>query len=216
MIAYASRTGTRRNLDALRAAGWRLMVSATGVHRTEGFPYAIDNGAWTAFVRRQPWDEAAFLALLEAHGRGADFVVVPDIVAGGLASLRLSESWLARLEGYGQRRLIAVQDGMKPTDVRPLIGPDVGIFVGGADDFKELTMGAWADLARERGSYCHVGRVNGEPRIRMCGRHGVDSFDGSNASRYAVNLPRLEAARAFWTEYGRMRLWGSPLTSRDC
>ena len=28
MIAYASRTGTRRNLAALRAAGWRLLVSA--------------------------------------------------------------------------------------------------------------------------------------------------------------------------------------------
>lgn len=45
MIGYASRTGTRRNLDALRAAGWRLMVSARGALRTEGFPYALDNGA---------------------------------------------------------------------------------------------------------------------------------------------------------------------------
>lgn len=27
-MAYASRTGTKKNLDALRAAGWGLMVSA--------------------------------------------------------------------------------------------------------------------------------------------------------------------------------------------
>ena len=39
MIGYASRTGTKRNLDALRAAGWRLLISATGVHRDEGFPF---------------------------------------------------------------------------------------------------------------------------------------------------------------------------------
>lgn len=44
MIPYTSRTGTRSTLRALRADGWHLLVSATGVHRTEGFPYAIDNG----------------------------------------------------------------------------------------------------------------------------------------------------------------------------
>jgi hypothetical protein len=77
-------------------------------------------------------------------------------------------------------------------------------------------MGRWADLARERGAYCHVGRVNTEPRIRMCGRHGVDSFDGTSASRYAVTLQKLEHARAFWTEYGRLRLWGSPMRGSDC
>lgn len=63
MIAYASRTGTRRNLDALRGAGWRLLVSATGVHRHEGFRYAIDNGAWTAYQAGTLWNESAFLRL---------------------------------------------------------------------------------------------------------------------------------------------------------
>lgn len=45
--AYASRTGTKRNLAALRAAGWGLFVSAAGVHRSEGFRFIIDNGAAT-------------------------------------------------------------------------------------------------------------------------------------------------------------------------
>jgi hypothetical protein len=60
MIAYASRTGTRRNLDALRNAEWRLMVSTRGVLRTEGFSYALDNGAWTSFQRGEPSHAAAF------------------------------------------------------------------------------------------------------------------------------------------------------------
>lgn len=45
MIPYASRTGTKRNLDAMRANGWGLLVSAKGVLRTEGFPYA-----WTTVL----------------------------------------------------------------------------------------------------------------------------------------------------------------------
>lgn len=36
MIGYASRTGTRRNLAALREADWRLLVSARGVLRIVG------------------------------------------------------------------------------------------------------------------------------------------------------------------------------------
>ena len=58
MIGYASRTGTKRNLAALRDAGWRLLVSAAG--RCEplrghaaSFAYALDNGAWSAFDARR-------------------------------------------------------------------------------------------------------------------------------------------------------------------
>ncbi|MHC5194673.1 hypothetical protein ACYSUW_13060 [Pseudomonas frederiksbergensis] len=44
MIAYASRTGTKRNLEAMRQNGWRLLVSAKGVLRTEGFKYVSTMG----------------------------------------------------------------------------------------------------------------------------------------------------------------------------
>jgi len=199
MLRYASRTGTRRNLDALRGAGWRLMISATGVHRSEGFAYAIDNGAWTAFQKKEPWNRDAFERLVDSHGEAADFIVVPDIVMGGIHSLRFSESWLLRLSRVGPRLLIAVQDGMVNQDIRPLLDVGTGIFVGGSTDWKLLTMGRWADLARECGSYCHVGRVNSRIRIRMCARFGVDSFDGSSVSRFAKNLAGLEEAAAFWS-----------------
>jgi len=72
MVGYASRTGTRRNLTALRNAGWRLLVSAKDELRTEGMRYALDNGAWSAFVQQQPFDEDAFLLAVDRLGEGAD------------------------------------------------------------------------------------------------------------------------------------------------
>jgi hypothetical protein len=192
-MAYASRTGTRRNLEALRAAGWGLMLSATGVHRTEGFErYALDNGACTAHQAGEAWDAGRFVALVDAFGLGADFVVVPDIVAGGLESLRRTEDWLPRLSGL---RLVAVQDGMQPGDVRGLIGPSVGLFLGGSTDWKLETMRSCGEVAREAGCYFHVGRVNSIRRIRLCASVGADSFDGTSASKYAVTLPKLDKAR---------------------
>lgn len=188
---YASRTGTRRNLDALRAAGWRLLVSARGVWRTEGFPYAIDNGAWTAHQKGEPFDVAAFEGLVSELGNGADWIACPDIVAGGLESLDLSVSWLPRLPGL---RLIPVQDGMALDDVRPLLGASVGLFLGGSTEWKLATMRQWGALARETGCYYHVGRVNTRRRIRMCTEAGADSCDGTSVTRFASTLPLLDAA----------------------
>ncbi len=196
LMAYASRTGTRRNLAALRSAGWGLLVSACGALRTEGFStYALDNGAWSAYRNSRPFDENAFLIAVERLGSGAQFIVVPDIVCGGLASLRFSESWLPRIDGVGRRRLLAVQNGMVPADVRGLLAADVGIFVGGDTPWKEKTLPLWGDLAREMSCYLHVGRVNTARRIRLCQLAGAMSFDGTSASRFSCTLGLLDAAR---------------------
>ena len=194
MIAYASRTGTRRNLDALRGAGWRLLVSARGVLRHEGFVYAIDNGAWTAHIRGEAFDEAAFIRALEwaaSQPSPPDWIILPDIVAGGADSLRYSLSWLARVRGPV---LLAVQDGMEPADVAPHVGGRVGLAVGGSTRWKEDTMRQWGVVAQSAGCWLHVLRVNTARRIAMCADAGADSFDGSSASRFADTLPLLTDA----------------------
>lgn len=48
MIAYASRTGTRSTLARLRAAGWRLLVSAAGELRFPGTLDKLDRATRTA------------------------------------------------------------------------------------------------------------------------------------------------------------------------
>ncbi len=201
MRAYASRTGTARNLDALRAAGWRILINAAADHRDEGFPFCIDNGAWWAHQNGKAWPEARFRELVASHGARADFVVAPDVVGGGIDSLRLSERWLSELDSINLR-LIAVQDGMAPWDVEPLLGPRIGIFVGGSTDetdprygWKWRSLPYWAHLARKRGCYLHVGRVGSARLIRECVRVGADSFDTSGPSRFAKVTRRLDTAR---------------------
>lgn len=194
-MGYASRTGTRRNLDALRAAGWRLLVSARGVWRTEGFRYALDNGAWTSHQQGEPFDAGAFRECVALLGSGADWIAVPDVVCGGLDSLRFSESWLPELAPLGVPLLVPVQNGMSASDVRPLLGPHVGVFVGGDSAWKEQSLPGWGRLAREVGCHLHVGRVNTARRIKLCAMAGADSFDGTSVSRFAVTIGPLDAAR---------------------
>jgi len=196
MEAFASRTGTKKNLFALRAAGWGLLVSAAGVHRTEGFDlYCLDNGAWTAHQSNRPWNGAEFVKIVRSLGGGASFTVAPDIVAGGIKSLELSTAWIPWLLLHTPRVLIPVQNGMEPDDVRGYLGARVGIFLGGDTAWKLGTMGQWGKVARAAGCYYHIGRVNSAKRIKACAMSGANSIDGTSATIYSKTLPMLDNAR---------------------
>lgn len=134
MICYASRTGTRRNLASLKWADWRLLLSRGETWCPPDFRYALDNGAWGDFVAGRPFDEDAFEETLDRWGSGADWIVLPDIVAGGLDSLALSIRWMNRCLSTAGLVLLAVQDGMTPADVAHIVGPSVGIFLGGSTE----------------------------------------------------------------------------------
>lgn len=193
VIPYASRTGTRRNLAELRKHGWNLLVSARGVIRSEGFSYAIDNGAWTSFQKSEPFSEEAFTRAILILGSNAEWIVVPDVVGNRIESLRLTEKWLPRLETH-ERLLVAVQDGMLCHDVRPWLGRRCGIFLGGSTEWKLRTMKAWGDLSASVGCYFHVARVNSAVRIIKSRRCGAHSIDGSSVSRFSCNAEKLSIA----------------------
>ena len=172
IVGYASRTGTKRNLAALQDADWRLLVSAKGALRTEGMRYALDNGAWSAFVQQEPFDEDAFLIAVDRLGEGADWIVLPDIVAGGLESLDYTLRWKERLRGMPTKLLVAVQNGMQIDDVASLLSPAVGIFIGGTTEWKEataqarvLSLGAETVTCMLDASILHV-----ETYLRSCWR----------------------------------------------
>jgi hypothetical protein len=163
--------------------------------RAEGFRYALDNGAWTAYRQGKAFDDRAFVVALRKLGRDADWTVLPDVVCGGMASLDTSLRWMRVVLDESPRALLAVQDGMVAGDVRGFLGSRVGLFVGGSTEWKEKTMGTWAKLGREVGCWVHVGRVNTARRIAICTSEGVTSFDGTSASRFAKTVGPLDAAR---------------------
>lgn len=170
----------------------------------EPAPFALDNGAWGAHQRAEAWDEGLFVETHAALGAQADWTVLPDIVAGGRDSLRLSESWVPRLPG---RVLLAVQDGMCVEDVRPLLSERVGIFVGGSTEWKIQTLAAWGRLGAEVGAWVHVGRVNTARRIALCGAAGAHSFDGTSVTRFAKTIHNLDAARHRYTLFHQEGPW---------
>lgn len=194
MMYYASRTGTGRNLRALKAAGFGLLVSRCGAWRTEGFPYILDPGTWTDYQTGSEFDADAFDRLVDRLGPGADFIILPDIVAGGMRSLELSVKWLQR---WHNRRhelpllLIAVQDGMTEDDVRPYVGPNVGIFLGGSTEWKLETMVRWGTFCALLGIHYHAARINTLQRFHLAHDAGALSADGSSGTRFAKTIPLL-------------------------
>lgn len=193
MIMYASRTGTRRSLDEFRARGWRILISATGSHRSEGLPYAIDNGAWTAHQQGTPFDAALFERLLESHGAGADWIVVPDCVGDAARSLDMAREWIPRLGDLAKKSLVVIQDGAKESDMLALAPAVRGFFLGGSTEYKLQTMERWGKFCRSVGAYYHIGRVNSRRRIAQAMSAGADSVDGTSGTRFADTIPRLDA-----------------------
>ena len=161
----------------------------------DGMRYGIDNGAWGAYKQQSRFDGEAFTRLVDKHGAAADFIVIPDIVAGGMDSLRFSVSWLPYLRG--RTLLLPVQDGMDTRAVIEVLhgNPHVGLFLGGSTEWKLRTMYQWGEMAQAMRRHYHVGRVNTARRIRLAAEAGADSFDGTSATRYACTLPLLESSR---------------------
>src|SRR5690606_25949222 len=119
-------------------------------------PYALDNGAFSAWTNGQPWDEAAFLGTVEIASRHPNaplWVAVREVVADGDATLKSCGAWAPRLREYGGPLAVAVQDGMTP-EVVPA-DADVS-FVGGTMVWKWRTDLIWC----QHFPRVHVGRVN--------------------------------------------------------
>lgn len=102
--------------------------------------------------------------------------------------------WLDRCLSACPLVLIAVQDGMTASDLAPLIGPNIGLFLGGSTEWKLATMSDWGAFCAARRVHYHVARVNSARRFAMAHAAGATSIDGSNLSRYSINANRLDYA----------------------
>jgi len=142
--------------------------------------YFLDNGAFSAWKNNKPYKIEPFLKLIEKYP-DFDFLVVPDIVCGGMDSFRYSQSVVHNLP---QPRYLAVQDGMRINDIFFNLENYDGIFVGGSIDWKYRTAIHWADVAHHQGLKCHVGRVGTWEGLTIMDRWGIDSVDTTTPSRH--------------------------------
>lgn len=145
-------------------------------------PWFYDNGAFVDHSSRRPFAATKFEADIDRiRSRDVpppDFVLLPDLVAGGLESLRISMSWMEKLFGVAPL-FLALQDGMSAADVVPHLAGVDGLFVGGSVPWKVATGCDWVNLARSHGKPCHIGRVGTIRRVEWARRIGADSIDSS-------------------------------------
>lgn len=143
-------------------------------------PWAFDNGAFEAHVKKQPFPEKVFLKRLDAALKVSTdprVAVVPDIVAGGMKSLEFSLRWREKLPNFWPWYL-AIQDGMEPSDVLAVANVFNGIFLGGSDRFK-LTAYNWCRFAHFCDKPFHYGRAGTLRKVRHAWNIGADSLDSN-------------------------------------
>lgn len=107
-----------------------------------------------------------------------DFVVVPDVVGDGAASLARSLESLDWIPRELPTRYLVVQEGMSAGQVAAVLDRFGGIFVGGAEmSWKLRTAPQWIELARAHALPCHLGRIGTVARAELARAMGADSID---------------------------------------
>ena len=185
MDIYVSdaRNCRKKTADAVRY-GAGHMVTPPYLRKNQPVFWALDNGAFITYKKGGSFDSSAYMEALNRaldFSRLPNFTVLPDIVAGGRASLEMSMSYLDIVKGIP--RYLALQDGMTVADVEPLMNDIEGLFIGGTVSWKYRTMAVWVWLAHKYNKKCHVGRIGTMEGYKHCYLQNVDSVDGSNPSR---------------------------------
>jgi len=192
MKIYLGFTGNKKVAEFMQKydCGWLFSPSNYSKNFREAF--CMDNGCFSAYLNKTTWDENGFYKYVRGFvPMKPDFIVVPDIVAGGIKSLDFS---LGHVEAIPRPRYLAVQDGMQSNEVRLHLDKFDGIFVGGTVVWKMNTARMWADVAHLHGIKCHVGRIGTFQGYALCKAWGVDSVDGTNPSRNCDERPLKQFA----------------------
>jgi len=200
---YAAQTSTRSTLKKLQDLGIGLLYSAAPrapIKIRPGMAYCLDNGAWSAHTKGEPWRSKPFERAIERFGEGADWIMLPDVVGDPGETLTLGQHWIPRLRGVAPLYM-AIQDGMDGLDI-PVESID-GIALGGSTDYKLRTMEIWGAWARARGLKYHVLRVNTSRRVSQAIASGADSADGSGI----VQFPTRENFRKLKDALGQIPLY---------
>jgi hypothetical protein len=144
-----------------------------------GIPWAADNDCF------QRLDAVAYRAMLEriAGLPGCRFVVAPDVVGDWEATYARFDEWWPELAEIGQPIAYVAQDG-QTSALMPWLAIDA-LFIGGTTAFKlSAEAEILVQIAKRRGLWVHMGRVNSRKRFDYARAIGCDSVDGTSYSRW--------------------------------
>ncbi len=167
-------------------------------------PFFFDNGAYKSFKNGTEFDSKLFIKKLwelEAkiqfgEALEADFIVLPDIVAGGDESLDFSLQWaeyiderMSHIAKYNFLYL-PVQDGMDIDNVERVIKRRMvdGLFLGGTKAFKYAEGKAWTELAHKYNLPIHAGGIGTRKDIEWSKEIGFNSVDSGIAMIHPHHL----------------------------
>lgn len=160
-------------------------------------PYFFDNGAYKCWKDNSEFDHELFIKKvweLEAkmqfgEALEADFIVLPDIVAGGDDSLDFSLQWAEYMEENMPHisrynfLYLPVQNGMDIENVERVIKRRMvdGLFMGGTKDWKYSDAHKWVELAHRYDLPIHCGGIGTRKDIEWAKEVGFDSVDSGIA-----------------------------------
>lgn len=160
-----------------------------------GLTWACDNACYSGF------NEEKYINMVEnVHNKLAEniqckprlkFISMPDKVCDASETKKLFDLWYPKMLKYFDIPLAYVlQDGVTEEEVP--WDKIAAVFIGGSTKFK-LGIGAAniVKIAKYKGKWVHMGRVNSEKRLIYAIQIGCDSVDGSKYSMYPdVHIPK--------------------------
>lgn len=155
-----------------------LLVSPSYMDRVpidHWMPFALDNGAFTAWRDKTPWDAQAWRGMIsEILLRHITplWAAIPDVVADREATLENWPRYAPEIKRLGWQTAFCVQNGMTPNDVP---GDADVIFVGGTDGWKFPNLPMWTTHFPR----VHCARVTSQEMLEACERLGCESIDGT-------------------------------------
>jgi len=157
-----------------------------------GWLWAADNGCFAASFREDRWRSW----LEKDHPRaGCLLATVPDVMGDHSGTMMLFRKWHEYVRDLRYPVAFVAQDGADVSNI-PWSDFDV-LFIGGTTSFKQgMNSGLIARVARERGKWVHVGRVNSFKRLA----HWAEIADSADGTFLAFgpqkNAPRVKG----WVE----------------
>lgn len=153
-------------------------------------PYAFDNGAFSCWNQKQNTFDEEKWAITEkkwenlllwgqCNTQKPLWALVPDVPGQSAATLDKWEKYHQKIMKAGFPLAIAVQDGMKPEDVKNLKTQPEVIFIGGSTEWKWATVEDWT----KHFPRVHIGRMNMPQKLDWLESIGVESCDGTGWNR---------------------------------